>query len=335
MEGARPRLIETPRKSGCKRIKEMEVRMSLHEELKDLFEQYTALETVIIEKLQQAEKQRLYKKFGYRSLFRYVMGEFGIAENQALLFINVARTCTEVPELKMAISNGDLNVSKAKRILSVVEKAPELWIEKAKTLSQKQVEREVAKEKPQTLIIERIRPVAENLAEFKCGINRDEEELVIRCRELASQSLGRQATLRETLRFMANDCLEKRDPIRKAKRTAERKNRNTPKTFENRKKVLSSRRVNLRTPIPAAIKHQVVLRDLDQCQHREKDGTQCSERQWTQTHHIIEVAQGGTNALENLTTLCSFHHDMQHGFQSRKYAKAKISECFVGWAAFA
>jgi hypothetical protein len=309
----------------------MEVRMSLHEELKNLFERYTALETVIIEKLQQAEKQRLYERFGYRSLFRYVMGEFKIAETQALLFINVARTCTEVPELKTAISNGDLNISKAKRILSVVEKAPELWIEKAKTLTQKQVEWEVAREKPETLIVERIRPVAENLAEFKCGMDREEEELVIRCRELASQSLGRQASFRETLKFMANDCLEKRDPIRKAKRAVERENKNPQRTCENRKKVLSSRRVNLRTPIPAAIKHQVALRDLKQCQHREKDGRQCSERQWTETHHIIEVADGGTNALENLTTLCSFHHDMQHGFQSRKYAKPKISECFLGW----
>jgi hypothetical protein len=266
----------------------MEVCMSLHEELKDLFERYTALETVIIEKLQQAEKQRLYDQFGYRSLFRYVMGEF-------------------------------------------VEKAPELWIEKAKTLTQKQVEWEVAREKPETLIIERIRPVAENLAEFKCGINREEEELVIRCRELASQSLGRQASFRETLKFMANDCLEKRDPIRKAQRAAERKNKTSHKTFENRQKVLSLRRVNLRTPIPAAIKHQVALRDLKQCQHRERDGRQCSERQWTETHHIIEVADGGTNALENLTTLCSFHHDMQHGFQSRKYAKPKISESFAAF----
>jgi len=59
-------------------------------------------------------------------------------------------------------------------------------------------------------------------------------------------------------------------------------------------------------------KHAVFLRDQGKCTHVGHNKKRCGDDRWTQIHHIIHVNQGGTNDLENLTTLCSFHHDLVH-----------------------
>jgi hypothetical protein len=38
----------------------------------------------------------------------------------------------------------------------------------------------------------------------------------------------------------------------------------------------------------------------------------CRRTRWTQTHHIVHWADGGPTNLNNLTTLCGFHHRLIH-----------------------
>jgi hypothetical protein len=67
-----------------------------------------------------------------------------------------------------------------------------------------------------------------------------------------------------------------------------------------------------RTPIPAAVLHQVRLRDRGQCTYRDTQGARCVRQRWVDTHHIVQVSQGGSHELDNLTTLCSAHHKLLH-----------------------
>jgi 5-methylcytosine-specific restriction endonuclease McrA len=62
----------------------------------------------------------------------------------------------------------------------------------------------------------------------------------------------------------------------------------------------------------AAQIHAVDLRDGRQCTSTDRHGNRCSETRWLHYHHIISRANGGSNEPENLTTLCSFHHDLVH-----------------------
>jgi 5-methylcytosine-specific restriction protein A len=41
-------------------------------------------------------------------------------------------------------------------------------------------------------------------------------------------------------------------------------------------------------------------------------GVRCAQRRWLHYHHIIPKHQGGPDTLENLITLCSAHHKMEH-----------------------
>jgi hypothetical protein len=67
-----------------------------------------------------------------------------------------------------------------------------------------------------------------------------------------------------------------------------------------------------RARLKADVVHEISLRDKSQCTHFNSDGSRCRNRRWLHFHHIKEVANGGTNEIENLTTICSGHHRMLH-----------------------
>jgi hypothetical protein len=67
-----------------------------------------------------------------------------------------------------------------------------------------------------------------------------------------------------------------------------------------------------RVPLPRVVFHQVAWRDQRRCTHQLPDGSRCQQARWVEVHHKIPVSQGGSNAVENLTTLCSAHHQLMH-----------------------
>lgn len=56
-----------------------------------------------------------------------------------------------------------------------------------------------------------------------------------------------------------------------------------------------------------AIKALVSERANGRCQDFMRDGTQCTDA-GTECDHIINLANGGTDALDNLQMLCEWHH---------------------------
>lgn len=275
----------------------------IHEDLKSLFKNYFEMESVIIAKLQEAYESQVYKSYGYSSLYQYVVAEFGVSESRAYLLIGVSKKCSSVPELKDAIDSGKLTASQAKRILPVVDNANSSeWIQKAIQIPQKDLERLVAIANPESTIHERIKPVSEAASEFTCKISPELESKLLRAREVTSQKLQRQATWEEALGFMTDEYLERRDPVRRAERIL------------SKPRQLALRQVDTKS-ISANLRHRVAMRDKGGCRH-----PGCNSKQWTDIHHIIPLLKGGSNTLENLITLCRFHHDMEHGFSFGSFA---------------
>jgi 5-methylcytosine-specific restriction endonuclease McrA len=62
----------------------------------------------------------------------------------------------------------------------------------------------------------------------------------------------------------------------------------------------------------AAQINAALARDKGCCTHIGSDGKRCGQDRWVDVHHIVSIADGGSNHPSNLTTLCSFHHDMVH-----------------------
>jgi len=160
---------------------------ALHEKAQRCADRYRANEAELIGLLQQIDSTQGYQALGYASLHVYVVGALRLSDDQAYQFTRVARKAKEVPELKAALDQGILNVSKARRILSVIEPSPGEWIAKAATLKQRDLEREVARIVPRSAVIERMKSVAHDVVEFRSAIDAKTEALLRRVQNLESR----------------------------------------------------------------------------------------------------------------------------------------------------
>lgn len=289
----------------------------LHREAVAIAGRYKTLEADLLDVLIRVECHAVYLAKGHPSLFQYVVVELGLSESVAYNLITVARKAREVPSLKAEIECGAITLSNARKIAPVL--TPEnqaLWIEKAKTLSNRQLEKEIAKVRPEAATPERARYVSENRMKLEIGLSESEMLRLRKAQDLVSQSRGRAVTLEETLEVLVGEFLKKRDPVERARRVIAKKG-TAPEA--NRADPSASKRTEKdpeiqfhRAPIPASIRHAVHLRDGRRCAYRSPEGKRCGSSRFIDLHHRIPVAQGGRNEPDNLITLCRAHHRWEH-----------------------
>jgi hypothetical protein len=259
----------------------------------DAAEKFLVSEATLLDCIARVDRDKVYKRFDYASLFVYCTKRLKLSESNAYAFISVARKSQQVPALAEAVANGVLNVSQAKRIVSVIE--PENasdWIGKAATSKQRALESEVARTQPAPPIKERVRAVGGDMAEMKLVIPQALVKEVERLQEV------RGCSMIEAIWFAVGDTLKRHDPIRKAERNLG-------------KRTQPSSRIVQRTP-PAQVRHEVTLRDEARCTHRRPDGSRCENKRWLHFHHERPFAIGGQSNADNLTLLCAQHHRIHH-----------------------
>lgn len=212
-----------------------------------------------------------------------------------------------MPELKAAISEGKVHISNARRIVPVLNaQNKELWIEKAARLSQRELEREVVREKPIAQTVqERIRPIADKRSELRAGISEEIEKDIRRVQNILSQKWQKPCSLEQAIEEMTRFYIEKNDPLEKAKRA-----QLCPRPKPNVEPQTSAAQ---RPAIPKAVVHQVNLRDQCRCTFVNSHGHRCENRQWLHYHHKRKISQGGTHQVANIFTLCEAHHRQVHG----------------------
>jgi 5-methylcytosine-specific restriction endonuclease McrA len=160
----------------------------------------------------------------------------------------------------------------------------------------------MARRNPQPGTRNRIRP-----------LNAEHDELKVRLKKTVSKDLKRALALNpscdlgQVVEKIIEFYLEHKDPVRKAERAEKRAERPTKTTPSE--KFGPGRK---RTPLVAKDRHTVNLRDGRRCTFVGADGKRCGDDRWTEIHHVIPLSLGGTNDSVNLTTLCSFHHDLVH-----------------------
>ena len=300
---------------------------------KTLATDYLRTEGELLSVLIEMRKERIFSILNYSGIFDYCVSELRLSRAQAYYFKTVAEKSEEVPELVKAISDGQITLSEARRITPVITKLNHLeWIEKAKTFSQLELERQVTAVNPSAHTKEKIKPIAKDLSELKVTIDAEMEEDIKALREILSQKTGKPASLKDVIQWTIKVCRDKFDPIRKAERFLSKKqaaptgkqgainNKNFSlgkkpqiETIETSKTQNISVQQRKRLPIPAAIQHQVNLRDLRQCTFQDGTGRRCQQKRWLHFHHNLEVSRGGLNNIENLKLVCSWHHRLLHG----------------------
>jgi len=276
---------------------------AIHERALKVANSFQKAETELLEVLLKVEDHAVCRKLGYSSLFQYCVSCLKLSENNAFNLITVVRKSRTVPKLKEAVVSGEITLSKARRIAPVITSAnQEEWIEKAKVLPQRLLEKAIVKEKPQELVPEKITYKQENRIELKCGISEELLKQIERAKDLLSQKLKKPVTLEETLDFAFKEFLEKNDPVLRAERNLKSLGTCRVESLKDGKRVA----------LPVQVKHQVNHRDQGQCTFILPNKERCQEGRWIELHHKLPVSHGGSHHPENIATLCYQHHALHH-----------------------
>ncbi|MGZ3721583.1 MAG: HNH endonuclease [Bdellovibrionales bacterium] len=285
--------------------------LKIHEECLKLCQGYVRSEAPIVVKLQQVAETKLYKELEMKNLFKYAVRICDLPEGSAYSFIAVGKKANLYPCLQAAIVTRALTVWKANRIVSIIspENAEEL-VEFARTHGAKEIEREVRRRNPKAVKKARIKPLTADTDLLEAPIPRETTEHISRAQTLLAQKTSKHQGIPETLTYVFKEYVERHDPLKKAERAHKRK---TGENSARAEKTSPPARTTLgRTSMTAAEIHAVDLRDQRRCTHIGQDGKRCNEDCWIHYHHIVHVSKGGSNHPDNITTLCSFHHDLVH-----------------------
>lgn len=265
---------------------------ALHERAMLLVNNYLISESQLLDIIQEIWDTRAFKELGYSSLHEYCVLALKLTDSQAYAFTSVLKKSQEVPELKAAVQKGELSLNAARKIVSVISpETQSIWIEKAKTLRQRELEKEIVKTHPESKVISRIKPITEDKRELRVLIDKELEKMIERIQDLESQRNKKAATLEETLIAMAKLFLEKKDPIKKAQRLNKKLHERIEKNLNSTPGLTAAPSKSFNSPntpkfsarrkIPETILRQVHLRDKGQCQ-----ASKCNHKRWLEVHHV-------------------------------------------------
>jgi len=186
----------------------------LHEKALALAKDFGRLENELIAVLQEIEAQKIYLELGFSSLFKYATASLGLSEANAYTFIAVARKAKSIPLLQQSLEEASVSVSKVKPILAVLEpENSKAWIQKAKTLSKAEIEKQVAGFAPKAKKREKVQYVREEALRMHLEVREEIYQKLKRVQEISASK-----NLEEALEALVDVYLKTKDPIEKAKR---------------------------------------------------------------------------------------------------------------------
>jgi HNH endonuclease len=268
---------------------------------------YLSAEASLLTVLTEMKAQNAFLTLGFTGIYTYCVHRLKLSEAQSYYFKSVAEKSESVPELKTAIQEGKLSLSKARRIVPVV--TPEnlaTWIEKSHQLTQKELEREVTWTQSSSTLNLEIEPLQKKLT-LKIDVDVTTQQTLQRLKELLAQKRQRPVSLSDVIEWLAQEMVKREDPVKKAERVLKKQSTSKP----NPTPIHSSSR-KTRQPIPAAIQNIKWQESQGQCEAVGTLGFRCREKQWLEMHHRVPVSQGGMNSVQNLILLCRKHHRQQH-----------------------
>jgi hypothetical protein len=265
--------------------------------------EFKRCESELLDIIIKVDDLKVYRKLSYPSLFQYVVKRLELSEAQAYNFINVGRKAKEVPQIREKIKNGELSVSKAKKITSVITPInQDYWLNLAQCASQKKVEREVAIANPKQAIWDQMTYVSplekvdekvqikRNTPQVKMQVGLSEKLMLKlrRAQDLVSQKKKSSVNLELTLEALVDDYIKKHDPVEKAKRQKIKGTLNLKIEQDSKIKQVSKTLQVLRTEAKAGIVHndkmekqELIKQTLRKSKQEVAQKTQASIKQTT------------------------------------------------------
>src|SRR4051812_31202190 len=136
--------IETVTQGVCAAVDRESGWMALHQEIVSVKLRRTALEAREIELLLDAEETRLFRRFGYASIYAYIEAELGYSHHAATERMRVGHELHALPNLREAFRDGELTWSSVRELTRIVTPATEsAWLDAVEDKRADQVQRMV------------------------------------------------------------------------------------------------------------------------------------------------------------------------------------------------
>ncbi len=276
----------------------------LHQRALVVASDFRKSEIELIEILQQIEERKIHFALGFSSLFQYCVDALELTEANAYNFIAVARKAKEIPRLKECLRSGELNVAKARKVLPVLTKENQSeWISKATSLPKQELEKEIARLCPEAANEKPfVKEISETKAKISLQISTETLRAIRRLQVLLCNKRRANVGIDQALEWMAEEMLNRFDPLRKKLRKDENINVNVKQPVHGQA-ILT---------IGAALRNTVLNRDAARCTFVSAIGVRCRSEKQIDIHHVRPKSEGGENVETNLTTLCRAHHQLLH-----------------------
>src|SRR5690606_1333832 len=161
----------------------------------------------------RADQNRVYLTVGYSSLFSFMTRHYGLSEAITNDFIRVGRLAQEIPEVATAVEHQKASVHKLRKVAPVMtkENASE-WIQKTRTQTTRELEKEVAELRPEATRKSFLKPLGKGNHRISVDTGEEVSQKLERVMEITGKPLE------ETLETMMDFYLKHHCPLKKAER---------------------------------------------------------------------------------------------------------------------
>ena len=249
-----------------------------------------------------------------------------LTKDQYLKRSAAARTLRFIPEAKSLLEAGEISLSHLAMISAKITRANrKVVLENIKGKSLREAKLFMSRVTPDGELLPQ-----EEICELKLTMTKSQFALLERAREVLAAA-GSVPTDAEIFMKALGDLLTKRDPVRRAGRAAakhgpkgsdvgsrtnnvenavENNGAAVPPTVGDQTIAAARQRPDIvGRYIPAAVRHQVWLRDQGQCTHMHPDGSRCQEKMMIEFDHIDLYCRGGEHSASNLQLKCRLHNN--------------------------
>ena len=292
----------------------------------------------VLDYLNEVERRELFVLWGYDSMWSFCVKRLKYAEPAVARRLRSARCMVRYPAVRDLLLQREMSLTTVSMISShLCAENCEQLLREVSGKSKAEVERVLAKYKPEKVVQDRIMPIAcskgtEKPVSSSSGncqsIGLFGSEAAVRngnaCGDASSKKDLPESEPRFEVRFSASAGF-----MTKLERIREELSRKHPRGVsleavfsaamdellaKSSKKPLKRTRNQRKTGfkksryISKAIKHEVFKRDGGSCTFTGKDGVCCGSRWNLQYDHIVPFALGGSNTADNLTLRCQRHN---------------------------
>jgi 5-methylcytosine-specific restriction endonuclease McrA len=290
----------------------------------------------IIELLEEMDRRKLYLERGYGSLIEYCVKELKYSEGAAYRRISCMRIVREVPETKIAIQEGSLNlvtVAKAQTFFRAEAKANHTYTKEEKidllgqlkNQSVRSAEKLFLELSPGAVPQEKVRQVSDHKTQVTLVVSAELMQKLEKLKNLLSHTpKAGHGEYADLIDHLADLALKKLDP-NKRRETAEFNNNHSERAQQQPSAQIKPQEqsisrnaqpaVKLKVQpknhryIPAAVKREVWQKAKGQCCYQNpQTRIRCTSKKYLEIDHIMPIAKGGTNKSENLQLLCDAHN---------------------------